>query len=120
MFTALIAFIIGAWFVLAIMLVGVLTRALALTVLWTWFVQPTFGVEPLPLPMACGLVLVVYLLMSTKNQLVNLRKQSQSDDEETKSSMSETAQRMGFLLLYELGTPASALVLGWVFKQVVG
>jgi hypothetical protein len=120
MFTALVAFIIGAWFVLAIMLVGVLTRAVALTVLWGWFVQPTFGLEPLSLPMAGGLVLIVYLLMSTKNQMVKLRESRRSDDDEDKSTLGQTAQTMGFVLLYEVGTPASCLALGWVFKQVVG
>lgn len=42
--------------------VGSLLSVHVFTVLWTWFVVPTFGATPLSLPMAFGLKVVVGLL----------------------------------------------------------
>jgi hypothetical protein len=40
-----------------------LIRAWALTKLWAWFVVPFFGVKPLTVAMAYGLMLIVTLFM---------------------------------------------------------
>jgi hypothetical protein len=105
------------WLALALMLVSVITRALALTVLWGWFVEPTFGFAPLSLAMAAGLITVVYLVFSSRNYLIALREKTRRDKEQ--NSLGETVQVIGSLLIHELVTPASAVALGWIFKQVV-
>jgi hypothetical protein len=106
------------WLALALMLVSVLTRALALTVLWAWFVEPTFGFAPLSLAMAAGLITVVYLVFSSRNYLTALREKTRRDDKE-KNSLRETVQSIGALLIHELVTPVSAVALGWILVQVV-
>ena len=119
MLTWLLAFIGFFWLALALMLVSVITRALALTVLWAWFVEPTFGFAPLSLAMAAGLITVVYLVFSSRNYLTALREKTRRDSEKEKSSLRETVQMIGSLLIHELVTPASAVALGWILKQVV-
>lgn len=115
----LFAFIGYFWLALALLLVSVITRALVLTVLWGWFVEPTFGFAPLSLAMAAGLITVVYLVFSSRNYLVALREKTRRADEKEKSSLRETVQMIGALLIHELATPASALALGWILKQAV-
>jgi hypothetical protein len=112
-------FVVYFWLALALMLVSVLTRALALTVLWAWFVEPTFGFAPLPLAMAAGLITVVYLVFSSRNYLTALREKTRPGSEKEKNSLRETVQAIGSLLLHELVTPASAVALGWILKQAV-
>jgi hypothetical protein len=114
----LAVFVAYFWLSLAMMLVSVLTRALALTMLWAWFVEPTFGFAPLSLAMAAGLITVVYLVFSSRNYLTALREKTRRDDKE-KSSLRETVQMIGSLLIHELVTPVSAVALGWVLEQVV-
>ena len=107
------------WLALALMLVSVLTRALALTVLWAWFVEPTFGFAPLSLAMAAGLITVVYLVFSSRNYMTALREKTRRDTDKEETSLRETVQTIGALLIHELVTPVSAVALGWILKQVV-
>ena len=110
------------WFSLALMLLGILGRAVALTLLWAWFVVPTFGAEPLSLPIAAGLITLTYLVFSPKRDPTNLRvARGRTDEgEQDKSTLRESMQSVGQALLHELATPAFAIALGWVFKQAAG
>lgn len=118
----LFAFVLYFWLALALMMVGVLTRALALTVLWAWFVEPTFGLAPLSLPVAAGLIVVVYLVFSSRNHLQALRERPRrnGDGDEDRNSVRDSARTLGTLLLHELLTPTTAVVLGWILEQAVG
>lgn len=121
MFTWFIGILLYFWLALSILLVSVVTRALALTVLWAWFVEPTFGLGRLSLPMAAGLIIVVYLVFSSRNYLTSLREKSRrSDGKEEGNSVRDTVQTVGILLAHEVITPVSAVALGWILKQVVG
>jgi uncharacterized membrane protein YqjE len=119
MLIGLAVFAVYFWLALALLLVSVLTRALALTVLWAWFVEPTFGFAPLSLAMAAGLITVVYLVFSSRNYLAALREKTRRDGEKEKNSLRESVLQIGGLLIHELVTPASALALGWILKQAV-
>jgi hypothetical protein len=110
------------WLSLALMLVGILGRAFALTLLWAWFVVPTFGAEPLSLPVAAGLITLTYLVFSPKRDPTNLRvaRDRKDEGEEDKSTLRESMQSVSLALLHELATPAFAIALGWVLKQAAG
>jgi hypothetical protein len=119
----LFAFFILLWLSVGLMVVGVLGRAFALTLLWTWFVVPTFGAEPLSLPVAAGLITLTYLVFTPKRDPGNLRALRQGkekDDEEDKGSLRESMQEIGYALMRELMTPTLAIAVGWIFKQAVG
>lgn len=105
-----------------LMVVGVLGRAFALTLLWTWFVVPTFGAEPLSLPVAAGLITLTYLVFAPKRDPGNLRalRQRKETEEEDESSLRESLQQISYGLLHELMIPALAIAIGWMFKQAVG
>lgn len=110
------------WLSLGLMLLGILGRALALTLLWAWFVVPTFGAEPLSLPIAAGLITLTYLVFSPKRDPTNLRvaRGRKDEEEEGNSTLRESMQQVSQALLYELATPGFAIALGWVFKQAAG
>jgi hypothetical protein len=120
MFMWLIGILVYFWLALAILLVSVISRAMALTVLWAWFVEPTFGLGRLSLPMAAGLIIVVYLVFSSRNYLTALREKTRrgSSEDET-NSVRDTVQKVGIVLAHEVITPTSAVALGWILKQVV-
>ncbi len=65
LFTSLTAFAIFAWFMAGAMLAGVLIDGLVLQRLWLWFVVPTFGLAPLTVSVAGGLVAIGFLLKGT-------------------------------------------------------
>ena len=118
----LLAAFLMLWLSLALMLLGVLSRAFALTLLWAWFVVPAFGAEPLSLPIAAGLITLTYLMFSSKRDPTSLRlaRVRKDEDDEDKSTMREAMQNIKIALLSELATPGFAIALGWLFKQAVG
>ncbi len=71
----------------------------ALSVLWGWFMVPTFGFIPLTIPAAIGVMLVVNLLTH----------QSRSGEEERSDAI---AARITFNLF----GPGIALIAGWIVK----
>ena len=48
--------------------ISILLRGWVLTKLWEWFVVPGFGLEPISIPIAYGLALVVTLLNPTLSE----------------------------------------------------
>lgn len=66
-----------------------------LTVLWRWFVVPTFHAPALSIPAAIGIALIVVMLTH--------RTRKPEDDPE-----------YGLVLLYGIFVPAVALFWGWV------
>jgi hypothetical protein len=119
----IIAIALLLWLFLAVILVGIVSQALALTLLWTWFVVPSFGAEPLSLSVAAGLITITYLVFSPKRDLSSLRVRSRGTDrkdEKDETSLRDTMQRAGYVLLGEVTLPVFAVALGWIFKQAVG
>lgn len=88
---------------LAIYIPAIWWKSYVLVILWKWFVIPAFGVQPLALGYAAGLMLVInYMTKSYKPPT-----QSQSPLESTLTSIGV----MVFLPLFALG-------FGWVIKSV--
>lgn len=46
-------------FIIAISVIGSIVYGWALSLLWSWFIVPTFGLTPLSIPVAIGLALIV-------------------------------------------------------------
>lgn len=112
------------WLSVGLMVVGVLGRAFALTLLWAWFVVPTFGATPLSLPVAAGLITLTYLVFAPKRDPGNLRTlrqyKAKDEEDEDKGPLRESLQQIGYALMHELMTPTLAIAIGWIFKQAVG
>jgi hypothetical protein len=75
----------------------------ALSVMWGWFIVPTFGLPALDLAPAIGLAMVVGYLTH----------QYDSSKEATGDHLERLLRPLGFLI----ARPAIALVMGWVVKQ---
>ena len=82
---------------------GVVWSGYALTILWAWFIVPTFGLPALNLPAAIGFAIVSAHLT---RQYMLQTKQEGSKWDETLRALSHTAFK-----------PAFALVAGWIVKQ---
>ena len=73
----------------------------ALSILWDWFVVPTFNLEPISIPIAIGLAIVV-------SYLTNHTDSSQENNGDTFSEVLEK------LTVKALVKPTLALLIGWV------
>lgn len=92
---------IGAVFALAA--VGIVWKGYALTLLWAWFVVPTFGMAPLALAPAIGLATVASYL--THQYMPKVTKEG--------SQLDQLGHAVGNMVL----GPAMALLVGWIVKQ---
>ena len=83
----------------------ILWRAFVMTLLWSWFFVPTFGVDELSMPVAFGISL-----------LVSLMTYQPPDTKDTRMAVEQvaTAITIGVLL------PALALLFGWVATLFMG
>ena len=88
---------------LALIPLSAMWRGYVLTVLWAWFVMPTFGLPALGIAPAIGLALVVSFLTH------------QSDS--VKTPEGDFAERMGRACAYALLLPLFMLGIGWVVHQ---
>jgi len=89
--------------VLALLVIGAVWKGYILTVLWDWFMVPTFGLSPLALAPAMGLILLVSFLTH----------QSDAVKEPEGTSYEKTVKAISYTLLL----PAMVLGCGWVVKQ---
>lgn len=80
----------------------VMWRGYVLSILWVWFVVKTFGVEPLSLPSAIGLSLIVSYL----THQMDFRK-----DERT------TAEKFLSAMFAQTLWPALTLLSGWIINH---
>lgn len=76
-----------------------------LTILWGWFVAPTFALPPLDLAAAIGLTVVAQYLTHQY-----MPKAAKPEDD---GKWDETLRATLYMLLH----PAVALLVGWVVKQ---
>ena len=109
------------WMSVASMTLSILTRALALRVLWGWFVVPIFGVSAISMPAAAGLITMTYLLVPSRNTpQVPANKSSKEDEKDDGKTLSQSLRDFGRLMLFELLVPVTAVAVGWLFKQAMG
>lgn len=88
---------------LALIPLSAMWRGYVLTVLWAWFVMPTFGLPALGIAPAIGLALVVSFLTH------------QSDA--AKKPEGDFAERMATAVAYAFLLPLLVLGIGWVVHQ---
>jgi hypothetical protein len=82
---------------------GVIWNGYVLSVLWGWFVVPTFGMQPLALAPAIGLALVAS----------SLTHQYKKDAKSEKSEIGETIYAFSLMMVQ----PAMLLLVGWIVKH---
>lgn len=80
----------------------VIWRGYALTVLWGWFVVPTFNLPPISIAAALGISLIVSMLTN--------RPDLQTKENDGWTSVMEH-------LAYGIALPALSLFLGWIFQM---
>lgn len=86
--------------------ISALWRAYVLTVMWAWFVVPTFHVSGLSMPMAYGLSLLVAMLTSNKTG---------NEAESTNSATEKFANAMALSFIL----PAIVLLFGWITTKFI-
>jgi len=89
-------------FIPVLRVISVVASGYALTVLWGWFVIPTFGAPALSLPAAYGLSMIVSFMTYQETKSV-----ATSDD----SSIWMTLLKGFFMAIFR---PAFALLFGWL------
>jgi hypothetical protein len=82
---------------------GYVWKGFVLTILWGWFMVPTFGLQPLAIAPAIGVSIVVGYLTHQRHQ----------NDGEKGGSLERTAEIFGYMAMM----PALALLVGWIVKQ---
>ena len=90
---------------LGLIALGAMWSGYVLTILWGWFVVPTFGMPPLALVPAIGLAVVVGYLT---HQYTPKAAKPEGD-----GKWDETGRVTAHMLL----RPAFTLLMGWVVKQ---
>lgn len=83
--------------------IGAIWNGYALTILWGWFVVPTFGAPMLALAPAIGLAMVASYLTHQYTPKV--------------AREGSTWEQIGHALSHTAMKPAIALLVGWVVKQ---
>lgn len=83
-----------------LVVLSALWRGYVLSLLWAWFVVPTFGAAPLSIPAALGLSLLVAALTAQHMRM-------------------STPKDFGYSLSVALLAPPATLLFGWVIKQFV-
>lgn len=84
----------------AIMALSAIWRGYALSIIWGWFMVPTFGLPALSIPVAIGLSVVVGMLTSHAMK---------TDDKQSPVA----AVLIAFLV------PVFALLIGWIAKSFI-
>ncbi len=91
--------------VVALIVAGIIFQGYVLSVLWGWFIVPTFGAPALGLVPAIGISIVVIYLVYWPDQ-------HRKDREET--TMDTEIMRAGMAILLK---PAAALLAGWIVQM---
>ena len=107
-----------AWLVCGAMLAGIVVNALVLTVLWGWFVVPTFGLAPLSVPVAGGLVTICVLLRGEATP-TRSEKPEKDDDELDPKELRRTFETIRLGLLRVVLRPIVLLGAGWLLKGMM-
>jgi len=100
------------------MLAGIVVNALVLTVLWGWFVVPTFGLAPLSVPVAGGLVTICVLLRGEATP-TRSEKPEKDDDELDPKELRRTFETIRLGLLRVVLRPIVLLGAGWLLKGMM-
>jgi hypothetical protein len=99
--------IVLGWFAFAIATVGlaIIVRGWVLTVLWSWFVVPTFSLPELSIPVALGFTLIVGMFTH------HLAQKTANDT--TRS----TATKVGEVIGAAIVNPLIVLLFGWIIQS---
>lgn len=99
--------IILGWviFIFAMVTAAIVMRGWVLTVLWGWFIVPTFSLPELSIPAALGFTLIVSMFTQ---HLTNKKSESTG---KTKSTLA------GEIMGTAIGGPLVVLLLGWIIKS---
>lgn len=89
--------------VLALLVLSSMWKGYVLTVLWAWFVVPTFGLPALAIAPAIGLAMVVSFLTHQRDA--------------SKEPEGDFSARMAKSVAHALVMPALVLGIGWVVHQ---
>jgi membrane protein implicated in regulation of membrane protease activity len=88
---------------MGLLALGAIWSGYVLTILWAWFIVPTFGLPPLALAPAIGLAVVASYL--THQYMPKVTKEGDKWDQ------------MGHAFGHMALKPAMALLIGWITKQ---
>ena len=100
------------WVGLIISAIGFVFRGYTLSVLWGWFIVPTFGLSPINLAAALGLLSITFLFGGDcSEQPVDTIKR---DEEENMINYLIKVIGIG------IASPAFALLAGWVVRFGMG
>ncbi len=109
-----VAFGCVAWLVaglVAILLMGVL-RGFVLSVLWSWFVVPVFGVAALNLPLAIGLAIGLASIVGMFTGSGTIQPENDKADASIASLIATTLFSM-------VGTPLLILGIGAIIRAII-
>ena len=95
----LLALIFGVFIIGAIIGVGSIWSGYVLSVLWGWFIVPTFQLPILTIPVAIGISLVTHMLCASSS-----------------SSSGDTSKDTATLAVGLFLVPLVALALGWIVR----
>ena len=104
-------------FALILSIAAIIFRGYGVSVLWSWFVVYQFGANPISIPVAIGLSLIVSL---TTIQIPELIAVTKLKDEKEKLSDSYKAIEPYWHSIIIFFTTAGLLLTGYVAKHFVG
>lgn len=113
-FTGLIALAIGAWLLAGAVLAGIVIDAFLLETLWGWFVVPQFGLAPLTIPIAGGLVTIAYLLRGAGYDAKKSKKAEKDQHDDSPKALRRNLEEIRESLLSLVLRPALILGVGWL------
>ena len=88
----------------ALIALAAILNGYALSVLWSWFMVPTFHLPPLGIVPAMGMAMVVSFL-------------TYHYDEDKAKEQASQSERIGKVCMSIILRPVMALILGWVIHQ---
>lgn len=86
-------------------LVGSVLNGIVLSILWGWFIVPTFGIPQLGIPQAIGICLIASYLTH------QFTYQKEDDDEPLERLYKMFKHQLNFLII----KPTATLAFGWLF-----
>lgn len=99
-------FTVGCLGLIGALIIGGIWSGYVLSVLWGWFIVPTFELPALSVPVAIGVALTVRFLSPNVQS---------SNRDRTRTTGEMLTEMFGHALLY----PAFTLALGWVVRMFI-
>jgi hypothetical protein len=87
---------------ISVMVIGVTLSGFVLSILWSWFISPSFNVDDISVPVAIGISMIV--------SYMTYQDDSKSDTNKSKEYSEILTEYAG----KSLGRPLFALLFGWI------